>query len=149
MLDIALYLLDDKIEPNIENIVPTRNSENPSFMLRSPDDICISVSGMSLPYHCLDITMTCQNGRASILHGGMEARLETKEEHELFKGFYRLKEQKNYFPHDNNFGKSMSDALGDLILSYTQKKLPKSNLLTAVETMNIISKVRKLINSKK
>jgi len=142
MLDILLYVLGDDVNLSVENVTSSSTENNFSFILRALNSLQIFVAGISVPYHCADIVLICKNGRASVLYGGMETKVETRFEHELFKGFYRLKEQDNKILGDGDITQAMSNALEDLILSYRQKTMPQSNLVTASKTLEIISKVR-------
>jgi hypothetical protein len=65
--------------------------DNPCFSLVLPTGPRVLVSGLLLPYHCIDMALTCDQGRVSMLHDGMTPVVEERVEHELFPGFYRLR----------------------------------------------------------
>ena len=127
--------------------MPFKDTENPSFFLSSSRGMPVLVSGMSLPYHCIDIELTCEKGRISILAGGMQSRVEIKAEHELFPGFFRLKEGESNVLGQNEIENAVNMALDDLIMSYQQKKGPQSNLATFRKTLAIIEGVEEAVRS--
>lgn len=148
MIDTVLYLLGDETQLSVENVIAGGDKENPSFTLKPLDGFNISFTGMSLPYHCIDITVTCQEGRASVLYGGAEARLEVKTENELFKGFYRLEERKGIFGNNSGLREAMSNALEDLMASHEKGRGAQSNLASAFKSVKIIEEVRKFTENK-
>ena len=133
--------MGDNANLSVEHVIPSGDEENPSFVLRASSGLRVFVIGLSLPYHCGDVVLTCEKGRASILYGGMETKVETKSEHELFKGFYRLKSQDSTVLGGGGVKQAMPNALEDIILSYEQKIMPQSNLVTSSRTVEVISKV--------
>jgi predicted dehydrogenase len=149
IIDAFFFILGDEVQVSLECVMPSEDDENPSFSLRTADGLRIFVAGISLPYHCMDIGLTFENGRASILYGGMQSRLETKVEHELFRGFYRLKEQQADILGPAGIEGAMLEALNNLIISYQQQREPLSNLKTAYNTLAIIDKVEQAIKAAK
>jgi len=85
--------------------------------------------------------MTFEWGRASILHGGMETRWEVKSEHELFPGFYRLRESDQNFLGSGGFDGCLTAALDDLISTYEDGGEPESNLHTVRNTHALLDAV--------
>lgn len=149
IIDTLFYILGDDIQLSLECILPSENGKNPTFVLRPLNGLRVFVTGMSLPYHCLDIVLTCKEGRASILYGGMQTKLETKVEHEMFSGFYRLKEQSTHPLGSEGVDGAMSEALRDLIVSHRQKKEPRSNLRTSRNTLVIINTIERAMEAAK
>lgn len=147
IIDILFYILGDDLHFSLEGVMSSENVENPAFALRVSNGPRIFVAGTSLPYHCLDIVLTCREGRASILYGGMQTKLETKVEHELFSGFYRLKEQSIHQLGSEDLNGAMSEALSDLIVSHRQKKEPRSTLRTSRNTLVIIDTVEQAMEA--
>lgn len=149
IIDALFYILGDDIQLSLECILPSENGKNPTFVLRLLNGLRVFITGMSLPYHCLDIVLTCKEGRASILYGGMQTKLETKVEHEIFPGFYRLMECETEILGDGGIEKTMSEALNDLIVSHQKEKIPCSNLNTALNTLTVIDKVKQAMEAVK
>jgi len=147
IIDVLFYILGDNTKLSLGNVLPSDNGENYSFSLMAPNGLKIFVAGISLPYHCIDISLTCEKGRASVLYGGMETRLETKVEHELFRGFYRLKVQKSGILGRGGLNRVMTGALDDLIISSRQRKEPRSSLRTSRNTLVVIDYVRQAVES--
>jgi len=141
MIDILSYILGDDAGLSVEHVLSSENDGSPSFVLSSSSGLQIFVTGLSLPYHCADVVLTCENGRASILYGGMETKVEIKSEHELFKGFYRLKEHDSSILGHGDVTQAMPNAIDDIILSHEQEMMPQSNLITSSKTIEVISKV--------
>lgn len=141
IIDVLFFILGDDVQLSLEAVLPSDDKDNPAFALRTSNGLRIFVAGMSLPYHCIDVTLTCENGRMSVLYGGMETLLETKVEHQRFTGFYRLKKQEKHNLESGGLDHAMSEALDDLIISHQQKKQPRSSLKTARNTLSIINAV--------
>ena len=83
IIDMLSYVLGDDSQLRLEAVIDSGREQNPSFTLRTSEGLLIVVNGISLPYHCIDIELTCENGRASILYGGMQTRIELRVEHEM------------------------------------------------------------------
>ena len=147
IIDMLFYVLGDDDLP-LESVLPFGDVDNPSFCLRSSSGLGIIVEGSSLPYHNIDIELTCENGRVSVLYGGMHTRIEKRVEHELFPGFYRLKEKSSGLSDKETTESTMVNALDDLIASCHAKKQPKSNLISSGKTLAIIEKVQQAMGTK-
>jgi hypothetical protein len=100
-----------------------------------------------LLYHCLDISLTCDKGRTSVLYGGMKTTFEEKTEHEFYPGFYRLKERNGNVSDSCDMEKTMLFALDDLVESYRQGKSPRSNLETARGTVAVIEEIERVLGA--
>jgi predicted dehydrogenase len=141
LLDMLFFVIGDTATNHLEWVEESKNIANPSFVLSFEDGPEVTVSGIELPYHCIDITLTFDKGRASILYGGVATRVEEKIEHEIFPGFYRLKEGPPDLLGSGGFEHSMEEALRDLIESFEESRLPKSSLITSRKTMVLIEEV--------
>lgn len=130
MLDMIPYLFNVSSYEVIwkESI---SESENPSFILEADSGLKIYVHGTNTDYHNLDITVTTQSAKLSIIHGGMTVRVEKSREHELFPGFYRLSDSNDEILGSGGFMNAFDIALSDLIESYEKDSSPNSNLETA------------------
>ncbi len=137
MVDQAFFLLGDGGEAALL-APPTRSSPlNPWFTFRI-GAVPVSVVGMDLPYHANDITITGTRARAAIVHGGMDLRLERLAEHELFPGFFRLVDAPTDGIGPADLGRTMINALADLIDAHEAGREPVSNLATARQTQHVI-----------
>ncbi len=142
MLDMLFYLMGEEVRYTLGSFELPGDDENVSFHLRVDDGPAVTVIAHRLGYHCLDIILTCDEGRAAILQGGMETRVERKQEHELFPGFYRLLTADNELLGPAGPGHSMEKALEDLIGAHTQGRDPASSLATTAPTQRLIHQVR-------
>ena len=145
MLDITLFINDGWSHISAINRGQYCNSQ-PSFTLHHTNGCPTRVTGIDLPYHSLDIVATFEAARIAILHGGMSIRFEEKVEHELFPGFYRLKDS-SIVTLTPGFSTCYLNALNDLINSHKHSTLPQSNLWSAAETMRIINMVNIALGS--
>jgi predicted dehydrogenase len=141
-LDFVFLMRDDDAAPELIMPDSDRAIENPTFLLRFTDGFVVSFCGHSTPYHINDVILTCEEGRASVLAGGYETRMERKTENKQFSGFYRLG------PADpESFGNSESDnsfgmALADLVDAHRSGRQPQSSLATARQTQALIEQIR-------
>ena len=87
-------------------------------------------------------------GRASILSGGVDTRWEERVAHELYPGFYRLKQNGKNPLGSNGLKGSFSDALEDLINAHETNRQTKSNLTTAENTLGLIKLVEEGFKTK-
>lgn len=141
VIDLLSFFSGDEGNILLEYVMNSTDADNPSFMLKLPDGTPAFVAGLPLPYHCIDVVFTCEKGRASIIHGGMEAEWEDVAEHELFPGFYRLKENPENPLLPAGFSESMDMALRDLILAHEENRTPLSSLYTARKSMAFMDKI--------
>jgi len=142
MLDTLFFVLGSEEDYELEHLTIIGNTENPSFSFSVKGGPGVIVSGIDLPYHCIDISLICENGRASILHGGMTPIIEERAEHELFPGFYRLRNSEKNLLGPGGFEGSMQKALGDLIHSHENRCRPRSDLRSAMFAQSLIDKIR-------
>lgn len=90
MLDQLGMIFPQQIAPEPDWVVGT-DSDNPSFGLRI-GDVSITVNGIDLPYHWIDIRAITENGRISVRRGGLEAVIERRVENPDYPGFFHLAE---------------------------------------------------------
>lgn len=140
LLDMLFFVMG---ETDYELLWIERNGdkENPSFSLRLGNGCMVIVSGMQLPYHNIDFSVTCDGGRISILHNDMTPKVESCVEHELFPGFYRLQDQGVDFLGDGGASFSFDKALANLIDSHESGGVPVSNLRTALPGQELLEQV--------
>jgi predicted dehydrogenase len=144
LLDILFYIVGEEKEWQVEWVSGHSEAENPSFALVFEDGLQAFVSGLPVPYHCADIALIGDEGRAAVIHGGVTATLEMKAEHEWFPGFYRLKPSRRKFLRTGGLGPFMAEALKDLIASHEEGRQPISNLQTARRTQDLMAQVRRI-----
>ncbi|MCK5613074.1 Gfo/Idh/MocA family oxidoreductase, partial [Candidatus Pacearchaeota archaeon] len=142
IIDTLFFVLGDDAQLSLEYVL-SGDKNNPSFCFKSSSGLLVHVEGASLPYHCIDITLTCKKGRASVLYGGIKTREELVVEHEYFPGFYRLSEQKDskVISSGGGIDNVLASILEDLIESHQKGIKPQSNLRSARNTMAIIDNI--------
>ena len=141
-VDLVFFLIGDQFSNRLVYAVPEPDRENPCFALRFENGIMAVFTGFVLPYHCVDMNLVFSAGRASVLYGGMRTRMEIRVEHELFPGFYRLREtEKSWYEGDIPLDSHMSNALSDLIAAYEEDRDTVSNLDTAKNTISVLESV--------
>jgi len=140
MMDMLAYLFPQSsfgllwVERNAQ-------SDNPDFVVQIEDGLIAHVSGIEVNYHNIDIIITCEKGRLSILHGGMSTRVEEVEENSMFAGFYRLNDKQSGELGMLGFSHAFDRALEDLITSYESECQPSSNLESAIIGQILVEKV--------
>jgi predicted dehydrogenase len=145
LLDYLFYILNEDVKYSIDWVSSLKDHKNPSFGLRFGDLLRVFVCGIDLSYHCIDISLLCEQGRASILHGGMTPVLEVKTEHENFPSFYRLSTSGHDLLGRGGFEGSFEAVLEDLITAYEKGCEPRSNLRTARATQSLVETMEQLI----
>jgi predicted dehydrogenase len=145
IIDILSYVLGDNDQLRFQTVIDSDDAQNPGFVLQAAESLPVVVNGISVPYHCVDIELTCENGRASILYGGIQTKVELRVEQKRFKNYFRLSESKQNLLGPAGLEGSMSRALDDLIISHKQNTEPRSNLHTAANTIRIIEDVMSAI----
>jgi predicted dehydrogenase len=95
ILDMLFFVTGEQAQWHLEWASAGGDRDHPCFSLVLPTGPRVLASGLSLPYHCIDMALTCDQGRVSMLHGGMTLVVEERVEHELFPGFYRLRHTGN------------------------------------------------------
>jgi len=140
MLDMLFYLFP-KIEFELLWVECEKNIENPDFVLRLSNQNIVHISGINSTFHNIDFSVTCQRARLSIIHGGMKVRVEDVRENDLFPGYYRLFDKNSGELGKEGFNYAFDNSLEDLIDSYEQKRQPKSNLMTALKSQELVEQV--------
>ena len=143
IIDLLFFIVGDAVHYNLEWVSDFESVDNPCFSFSIENRLGAVVSGTDLPYHNVDITLTCDDGRVSVLHGGMDIVIEKKIGHELFPGFFRLEETTKRHLSSSAFKHTMASALEDLIRSHRDGKKPASSLDSASNTILLMDKVRK------
>ena len=143
LLDLLFFVTGDGRDPRLQWVRTAGDRENPSFGL-TIGEVEITVTGMALPYHNIDLTLTGEEGRLSVLHGGMTGVAERRIEHELFPGFHRLQTvEDKRFTGLAGLANGMENALLDLIGAHEGHRPPLSDLKSARRTMALIEEVRR------
>ncbi len=142
VVDLIFFLFGEK-NYQIE-WVDKLGGENPSAVIRFSKErfFLIHICGIDAPYHCVDVSVTCEKARLSINHGGMTPKIEEVVEHELFPGYYRLQEKPAERLGVGGFDFAFDKALSDLIDSYQAKRSPYSSLSTASQGMALLEGVQ-------
>jgi predicted dehydrogenase len=141
LLDILFFIVGAESEYRLEWVSDSR-SPSPSFALTFQNSFSVFVSGVELPYHNIDIMLTFDLGRASVLYGGMAQHLESRIENDMFPGFFRLSESKMVHTDGGEIKGSMAAALNDLIGAYEDNREPRSSLVTARRTQMLMEEIR-------
>lgn len=132
IVDQVLAIAGDNETFSLDWVARGGPADQPSFGLTFANGLTVAVTGIDLPYHCIDISAVFDEGRVSILHGGVTAVLERRVEHESFPGFYRLSPTPDpRFPARCSIADGMPQALNDLIAAHTEGRDPHSSLRTA------------------
>jgi predicted dehydrogenase len=142
ILDMLFFVTGDQEQWHLEWVATGGDRDNPCFSLLLANGLRVMVAGLSLPYHCIDMALTCDQGRVSMLHGGMTPVVEERIEHELFPGFYRLRHTEDGSLGASGLAGSMAAALDDLLDAFEQRREPVSNLTTARASLALIEAVR-------
>ena len=143
MLDILFFVSQDRGKVILEGVNAGGGSENPSFAF-STDGFPVHVTGLDLPYHCVELMVFFERGRASIQYSGLASRVDAVIENEYAPGYYRLSagdtpvqlppaEATCIFPFV---------AIDDLIGASEGRRSPCSSLESAAQTQRLVSLVR-------
>ncbi|MBN2564009.1 MAG: Gfo/Idh/MocA family oxidoreductase [Phycisphaerae bacterium] len=142
-IDLVLWLLDDPESFAVEVERGTGQEPSPTFTLRIPDRPVARFVGHAADYHINDVIVTFSHGRATVLSGGLEVRVERRVENKLFPGFYRLGEIPPDFLGTPGRDQCFDEALADLIAAGDEGRAARSNLETARGTQRVIEAVRR------
>ena len=142
ILDMLFFVTGDQAPWHLEWTSTDGDRDNPCFSLLLGQGPRVIVAGLSLPYHSIDITLTCDQGRVSVLHGGMTVVVEERVEHERFPGFYRLRHTGDDILGAGGLDGSLAAALDDLLSAFEQHRQPVSNLQTARASLALIEEIR-------
>lgn len=141
MLDL-LFFINEGSEYKIIS-ADFLDTENPTVILEAENNIRVVIIGNNLSYHNVDISITFDRGRVSVLHGGMHYKVEKCVKSELFSGSYQLKEIISEYTSSNEVNYMYVSVLDDLVTSYEKKREPLSNL----ETSKFSQELLELINN--
>jgi len=130
-LDLVFSMLGERPPTQLAISDDERRKPSPTFFLRFADDFVVSFCGHDTSYHINDMVLVCEDGRASVLSGGLETRIEMKTENERHGGFYRLKGSDATLLSVNHSDDPFYAALTDLITAHETAVQPRSNLATA------------------
>ena len=142
VLDVLFYVVGDSCQWSLNWVSLGDDTGNPSFAMKMQEGIEVIAVGAATPYHCIDISFIFEQGRVSVLHGGMTLRIENKEEHEFFPGFFRLKDNETLSGGADMLS-AMPKALDGLIDSHKFSREPESSIATAKNSMQVMQEVRK------
>jgi predicted dehydrogenase len=137
MLDLLDYFFPNEVM-HILWVEKGRDIQNPSFILRLSNKLVIHVTGLDLNFHNLDVIITFEKARLSIIHGGMTLRHEVIKENDLFDGYYRLYDEKTDDLRVKGFDSAFDNSLENLIESYENNSEPLSNLKTSLRSQSLI-----------
>mgnify|MGYP005629636717 FL=1 len=142
MIDMLAYLFPDS---PFDLLWAERNCQHdsPDFLIQIESDLIAHVCGINASYHNIDIIVTCEQARFSILHGGMSTRVEEVQENDMFVGYYRLYDKEKGELGIPGFSHAFDKALENLIDSYENENEPESNMKTAIKSQVLIEKVLK------
>ncbi len=140
MIDTLMYLFP-RSEFELLWVEKGNNLCNPNFTIQISDQLIAQVSGIDSKFHNIDIVITCEQGRLSIIHGGMTVRVEQVKENDLFAGYYRLYDMESTNLGSGGFDCAFDVALKDLIQSFERDSQTISNLATALKSQALIEKV--------
>jgi len=144
MVDLILWLLGDQI-PSLMGVVPgplpaTHVTEPcPSFLLQGVGNVPVTVTGLDLDYHSIDIVVHYRAGRRAVRHGGQTTLTEVKTPNPLFAGFYYLHSVYGSQNVQNEVGKVFPVMLQDLLQGSGDQ--PLSNLDSAWLGQSIVAQV--------
>lgn len=141
LLDLAFFLVGDEAGCKVAWVDASASATSPSFGLRFADGLHAVFQGDELPYHNIDVSVLCEAGRLSILHGGLTTQVERRVEHELYPGFYRLAPSGEDLLGPSGLDGSFANALEDLLAARERGIEPQSSLATAQRSQEILEQV--------
>lgn len=143
-LDLTFSMLGDSAQYQLAIGSAERSKPNPTFVLGFDKGFLATFCGHDTDYHINDVVLVFENGRASVLSGGMEVRWEEKAQNERYAGFYRLRQSASPVLQGVDVDDSFSVALSDLLAAHETGRDPTSNLGTARPTQKVIDEVRRV-----
>ena len=146
ILDTLFMIIGDDFKFKKEDIKIIHNSENPSFIINTLNDIPIYVLGHDVPYHSREISVFFEQGRISINQEGLQLFYEERTEQDYYPGFFRLKDKTTKIRVKDDFDLSMTYALDNLIDSFENKGVTDSNLRTSLSTQKVTDYVLETVN---
>ncbi len=143
MLDILFFVTQDRGSIRLDMASEFNGSENPSFTF-STDGFPVHVSGFNLAYHCVELMVFFEQGRASIRYSGLGSQIDLVIENEYAPGYYRLSDggADVQLPPSEMTCIFPFVAIDDLIAAFEGGQAPSSSLETASQTLQLIHLVR-------
>lgn len=144
MVDLILWLLKDQM-PDLLGVVPGLlppvhvQEASPSFLLKGAGNVPVTVTGLDLQYHSIDIVVHYSNGRRAVRHGGQTSLTEVKIPNPLFPGFYYLTSEHGPQDVKNEVGFAFPAMVNDLLHGGGEQ--PLSNLRSAGLGQSIVAQV--------
>lgn len=144
MVDLILWLFKDQM-PDLLGVVPgplppVHNHEPcPSFLLLGAGKVPVTVTGLDLKYHSIDIVAHYSEGRRAVRHGGQTLLAEVKTPNPLFPGSYYLTSEHGPQNLENEVGSAFPAMVHDLL--YGGGDQPLSNLRSAGLGQSIVAQV--------
>ena len=143
MLDILFFISSDVGEIHLDSVSAMGGIENPSFVF-STNEFPVSVVGLNLPYHCVEIVVYLEKGRAIIRYSGLDSLIDVVVENEYAPGYYRLADGSDLLSLPSVGMTCMFPvvAIDELIGAFEEGREPLSSLATAAQTQKLIHLVR-------
>lgn len=154
LIDLLFYLFGDEIKWQLscqtsEPPMQYCQEPSPSFLIEIDGGPVCTVTGLDLPYHSIDVAIHFDDGRASVLYGGLQETWEKRIENPLFSGFCCLQ-----YPEGGHSQKIDPSAemrqvfpamLNDLIAASRSETAPASSLVSARAGQALVKAV-KMVN---
>ena len=144
MVDLILWLLKDQM-PDLLGVVPGPlppvyvQEPCPSFLLQGAGNVPVTVTGLDLQYHSIDIVAHYSKGRRAVRHGGQTLLAEVATPNPLFPGFYYLTSEHGPQNLNNEVGSAFPAMVHDLLHGGGDQ--PLSNLKSAGLGQSIVAQV--------
>ena len=144
MVDLILWLLEDQM-PDLLGVMPGPlppvhvQEPCPSFLLQGAGNVPVTVTGLDLLYHSIDIVVHYSKGRRAVRHGGQTLLAEAKTPNPLFPGFYHLTSEHGPQNRKNEVGSAFPAMVHDLL--HGDGDQPLSNLGSAGLGQSIVAQV--------
>lgn len=142
LLDQLFFLTEAQ---NYELLWVEKGGENasPSFALRLSSGQLVLGCGGAASYHTNDISVQCVEAMLAISRGGKENAVAIRYENELFPGFFDLHAQIPSALGSGGLEGYMQASLDDLLACAPRKRLPQSNLRSALLTQQLLEDILK------
>lgn len=143
MLDVLFFITSDMGDILLDSASTQCGEENPSFAF-STNGFPVSVVGLNLPYHCVEVIVYMEKGRATVRFSGMDSLVDVVVENEYAPGYYRLSDGRDVLklPPANMTCMFPAIAIDDLVGAYEEGREPLSSLATAAQTQQLNYLVR-------
>lgn len=138
-VDLVFYLLGEDLRYTLNWV--SNGGDSPSFVVTCENGVEIVVQGDALDYHNNEISVTFDNGRMSVLHGGETTRMEVRVENALFPGFHRLVETEENILAPAGLEGAFLHGLTDLIQASETSTDPRSPLRSSLSCQELIEQL--------